>query len=684
MSSGGRDGYDSDEKLDLDEIKADLSASADSAGSLNFKGFDPKLPSFPVAQSLFGATAGIKPKSAPTSPKLSRTPPRVKPDSAPSTPSSVQTALSVQQRIASFESLTSLNQQLSCLSLREPQTSSRTPALPAARSNSVRATGVTPRRTRLSVKRGLRSPLEAEAPSRKKRRRRGRSYNLKAATNSVTLVSMAQSNIPSAGRLNPRSRKNGGVGDTLATLHFPELPSEGIPTAGKNILHRFIPLRTRLVADTNLLFTDATNVTASKELIEGYLEEVIDNQDRFNKVLETMEEEVANAENAITDMVTLEGELRGLLAFCKIKLVNQQNNQGAGAADTKLERLNFPRFGGDTNYCTFKASFQNMALPVQDDDKKKYYLLQCLYDRAKVYIDKHATHRTTYNEIFAMLDERYDDPVATNYSMLHRVFNSSHLNTPQSTQSHWDDAVGDIQEVIESGLTVPEILVYARLHKFQPEMVRRVKDMHRVLYRDRNTINLEEAKLIFNKLTAEDESLTEDSVAIEKGIRNLTLVAVPQFPSGVTTQAQPHFSQAPPTSPITAGYNNTPQYYPQNRDGFGRGRGRGGGRGNAFGTRQMSGDTGQSQGRTQQPQKKSCFMCDCDSHLTFECTFFTSALEKRAELLRIDKCQNCGYLSRPSHTCPNTLKCKHCGEKHRNYLCTNTKSSGGQVANGTP
>lgn len=202
------------------------------------------------------------------------------------------------------------------------------------------------------MKRGLRSPLEAEAQSRKKRRRRGRSYKAQAAANSVT---MAQTNIPAGGRLNPRNRRNGGVGDTLGTLHFPELPAENIPAAGKNVLRIFRPLRTRLVADSNLIFTDASNISAGKEFIEGYLVEVIDNRDRFNKVLETMEDEVVNAETAITDMITLEGELRGLLAFCKAKLVNQRhNNPGAGAADTKLERLNFPRFGGDSNYFTFK------------------------------------------------------------------------------------------------------------------------------------------------------------------------------------------------------------------------------------------------------------------------------------------------------------------------------------------
>ena len=36
------------------------------------------------------------------------------------------------------------------------------------------------------------------------------------------IITMAQADIPRAGRLNPRNRNNGGVGDTVANLGFPD------------------------------------------------------------------------------------------------------------------------------------------------------------------------------------------------------------------------------------------------------------------------------------------------------------------------------------------------------------------------------------------------------------------------------------------------------------------------------
>ena len=107
------------------------------------------------------------------------------------------------------------------------------------------------------------------------------------------------------------------------------------------------------------------------------------------------------------------------------------------------------------------------------------------------YINMGMTPATTYDQIWAMLDQRYDDPMAFNYNTLHRVFNTPQLLQPKSTQAHWDNAVGDIKSVKESGLTVSEILVYFRLHKFQADIVRRVKDLHRITYPGNNSINLE-------------------------------------------------------------------------------------------------------------------------------------------------------------------------------------------------
>ena len=43
---------------------------------------------------------------------------------------------------------------------------------------------------------------------------------------------MAQADIPRAGRLNPRTRRANGVGDTVESLGFPELNTAGISPVG--------------------------------------------------------------------------------------------------------------------------------------------------------------------------------------------------------------------------------------------------------------------------------------------------------------------------------------------------------------------------------------------------------------------------------------------------------------------
>ena len=67
---------------------------------------------------------------------------------------------------------------------------------------------------------------------------------------------------------------------------------------------------------------------------------------------------------------------------------------------------------------------------------------------------------TTFAQIMDWLDMRYNDPMAVNYNMLHRVFNSPDLAKPQSNQAHWDSAVGDIKAIQQSGLGIGEVLIY--------------------------------------------------------------------------------------------------------------------------------------------------------------------------------------------------------------------------------
>ena len=67
-----------------------------------------------------------------------------------------------------------------------------------------------------------------------------------------------------AGRLNPRNRRLGGVGDTVENLHFPVIDTDGVPAAGKYVLRRFVILRANIVADANLVLAEAGDATGQQ------------------------------------------------------------------------------------------------------------------------------------------------------------------------------------------------------------------------------------------------------------------------------------------------------------------------------------------------------------------------------------------------------------------------------------
>merc|ERR1711913_159719 len=81
-----------------------------------------------------------------------------------------------------------------------------------------------------------------------------------------------------------------------------------------------------------------------------------------------------------------------------------------------------------------------------------------------------------------------------------------------------------------------DVLVYYKLHKFQPETVKKVKVVHKIKFPGRSCINLAEAIQLMNEVTAEEVELTKDLVAVEQTLQGLTMTAVPkvsqaQFPT---------------------------------------------------------------------------------------------------------------------------------------------------------
>ena len=650
MATGGVRDYSSDEGsdlLDLSEINAELSELSESAEleatdecleweELKAQQEFEQLQSNSSEESCFSGfetahpgkrhSLGIKvePKlirSAPPSPTLVRT--HRKPHSFGET-NSLQSA-SVKEKIKSFENIAKHQEQY---------TKSVTPKKPVVK-----------RKTRLSVKKGLTSPLASVVTQAKKRAKKRK---VKRVLIPKALI-MAQSDIPRAGRLNPRARAAGGVGETAAGLGFLELSPDNLPTPCRNVLRRFLLVREEMATDANLVLTDA-NVTTGKSAATRYFEEVVDCRERFDKFLEGVAEINPNTDAVVTEIYKVERELKNLIGFCELKMVNRPLPAPSAGDQIKLARLDFSVFDGTGNYRTWYTNFTTLAAYVHDDQTKKGHLLKALQGNAKRYVDSTMIPTSTYANIMEMLENRYNDPMAVNYNLLNRVFNSPELNLPQSTQAHWDSAVGDIKAILESGMGVGELLVFYRLHKFPTDTVRRVKDLHKIKYPGKNSINLEEAMDLMNKITAEEAELTRDTVSVEQCIQNLTLTATPRV---TQKEAQPQIIQ----SKILPQVQHTTKTQSAN---------------NTF-TRSNKGKSVKPAYEQYQSQptnaQQSCQLCGSEEHNVGFCYQFTNPQEKRAELVRQKRCNKCAGNYEQNHQCNSRIWCRHCQGNHRSWLC---------------
>ena len=454
------------------------------------------------------------------------------------------------------------------------------------------------------------------------------------------------------------------------------MSTENIPPAGRNVLREFVPLRANIVADANLVLADVGDATACKESLLDYLADVANRRERFNKVMEGIVDENVNAEAAINEIIKIERELQGLIKACKIRIANRLT-PGAPGVQVKLERLSFPEFDGSGNYKTWKTNFDELAVHVVSEQTKKSHLLKALLGNAKTYINSTMTPTSTFNDIMTLLNSRYNDPLSVNYNLLHRVFNSPDLAKPQSTQAHWDSAVGDIKAIQESGLGISEVLIYYRLHKFQPDIVRRVKDLHKIKYPGGVSINLDEAIEIMNKITAEEATLTEDTISVEQNIQTLTLTATPKVIqyTNSTPQSQYHSTYAPQTEG-----HSLPQGGALSKGGNRGGKGWSNNSGNN--TAKLNTKTSQNKSSSTQPY---CQMCESNEHASFQCPKFTTPSSRRLELSRIGKCPNCTFKSSGRvHYCPYYVVCKQCGGKHRMWLCTKRNSNDVSQNNSSP
>ena len=137
------------------------------------------------------------------------------------------------------------------------------------------------------------------------------------------IITMAQADIPGAGRLNPRNRNKGGVGDGPANLKFLEscwdFDELDISSRGKIAVWQLRDLVCGIIEETNLVIRDdQQQLQGCKEILEEYLTEIAKIQEKFERVAT----DIANKNEDWYEMIILKSEIRGLLNYCKIKTAN--------------------------------------------------------------------------------------------------------------------------------------------------------------------------------------------------------------------------------------------------------------------------------------------------------------------------------------------------------------------------
>ena len=171
-----------------------------------------------------------------------------------------------------------------------------------------------------------------------------------------------------------------------------------------------------------------------------------------------------------------------------------------------------------------------------------------------------------------------------------------------------------------------------------------------------------------NRITAEEATLTEDTISVEQCIQNLTLTATPKVSqyTKFTPQTQSHSTYTPQLEGCSIPYEGAVSK-----------NGNQGGKG--WGSNSMNNttdlNTGFLQGKST-PTPLRCHMCESFDHGSSQCPNFTTPSAKRVELIRTNKCPECAFRTKPgnSHRCPLHMTC-NCGGYHRKWLCTEKNNS---------
>ena len=109
-----------------------------------------------------------------------------------------------------------------------------------------------------------------------------------------------------------------------------------------------------------------------------------------------------------------------------------------------------------------------------------------------------------------------------NSKLLHQLFFGEEFNIPKSTLKHWDQAVGRIRALSNRDLTVEDVLLYYRLHRFDKNLLDKGLGRHRSSHPAAEKIVLENAEVIMNRIVADEPTFKTDTITLDQEVKAKT------------------------------------------------------------------------------------------------------------------------------------------------------------------
>ena len=327
---------------------------------------------------------------------------------------------------------------------------------------------------------------------------------------------------------------------------------------------------------------------------------------------------------------------------------------------SQAPKVTLPTFSGEiAEYAAFKKNFQYVITQVNCQPKLwGTHLYNALKGDAREYVGSQRDWIDKYNELWDMLDDKYANRwVLANETISTFICKPVPGDSIEEINKFFYSQIDSLKSVLDLKMSLEQVGVSIICQSLPEEIGKDIKQGLRALYPNKKqyAFTIKDVVSVYN-----------DSMAI-RNVSNLSETLHSTLSMKAAVKQLPKASSDQTSAPNQQ--NNPPQSNPRSG---GRGASNGNNRGRGRGQNRGRGGSRFSNGR------RRCLLCSGNDHPPWTCPSYTDAPARRNRLKELNLCMACtGRVHKGNF--PDHIECtKHPGYKHMGWTCGNEAHPGKQ------